>query len=129
MLVFQDELILLDHEVIHYGDFAFDFGFVFAHLFLKSVHLQSESFLNSSLAFSDSYFHQMNKFISETDRERAVHYFLACLFARVAGKSKTDYLGSFFEEKIKTALLEVFQNEKERVTIRTINTLFTEVLK
>ncbi len=129
MLVFQSELVLLDHEVIHYGDFAFDFGFVFAHLFLKSVHLKSESFLNSILAFSDSYFYEMNKLISETDQERAVHYFLGCLFARVAGKSKTDYLGSFFEEKIKSALLEIFQNEKEKVTIKTIKTLFTKVLK
>lgn len=128
MLVYQNELVLLDHEVIHYGDFAFDFGFVFAHLFLKSVHLSSTQFLADSLAFADTYFGKMDGLISETDRERAVHNFLACLFARVAGKSKTDYLGNVLEERIKIALVGIFQ-KGEVASMDTVNILYEKVQK
>lgn len=112
ILVYQNELVLLDHEVIHFGDFAFDFGFILTHLFLKSVHLKSEKFLDDSLAFAKTYFHEMKNYLFKEDQNRAMHYFLACLLARVAGKSKTDYLGSELEEKIKIALAKIILKEE-----------------
>src|SRR5439155_6949025 len=39
ILVHQGRLILLDHEVIHWGDGAFDVGFALTHLLSKANHL------------------------------------------------------------------------------------------
>src|SRR5947209_5928847 len=39
ILVHDGRLILLDHEVIHFGDGAFDIGFSMAHLLSKAHHL------------------------------------------------------------------------------------------
>jgi aminoglycoside phosphotransferase (APT) family kinase protein len=39
ILVRDRRLILIDHEVIHWGDPAFDLGFSFAHLLSKANHL------------------------------------------------------------------------------------------
>jgi 5-methylthioribose kinase len=123
ILVYQKELVLLDHEVIHFGDCAFDFGFVFTHLFLKSVHLKSEAFLENSLAFAKTYFLEMKNYLTKEDQNRAMHYFLACLLARVAGKSKTDYLGSALEEKIKNTLAKIILKE-EIPNLETVRQLF-----
>lgn len=128
ILVHQNELVLLDHEVIHFGDFAFDFGFVLTHLFLKSVFLKSEMFLEHTLAFANIYFHEMKSYLSKEDQNRAINYFLACLLARVAGKSKTDYLGIAGEEKIKNVLNDIFIND-ERLTLENIKDLFNKVVK
>jgi 5-methylthioribose kinase len=127
MLVYKNELVLLDHEVIHYGDFAFDFGFVLTHLFIKSVHLASESFLKNTIEFSNTYFKEMKNLVSIEDQERSLHYFLACLFARVAGKSKTDYLGKEKEAKIKIVLNEMFTNEDSKLNLEILKTLFKKV--
>ena len=45
VLVHQNKLILLDHEVIHWGDPAFDLGFSMTHLFSKAHHLPDERHL------------------------------------------------------------------------------------
>ena len=70
----------------------------------------------------------MKNLITEDDQARAFHYFLACLFARVAGKSKTDYLGSVLEEKIKSVLTEIFLNKIEVViTLPLIRELVNQI--
>lgn len=129
ILVHQNKLVLLDHEVIHFGDFAFDFGFVGAHLFLKSVHLKSEHFLKNLLEFSSTYFDEMQDLVTAADQTRAYHYFLACLFARVAGKSKTDYLDGALEEKLKEILIFLFKKENEIVNNNTFKILFVKALQ
>ena len=42
VLVHEDRLVLLDHEVIHLGDPAFDLGFGLTHLLSKAHHLPRE---------------------------------------------------------------------------------------
>src|SRR6476469_672492 len=39
VLIRDDRLVLLDHEVIHWGDPAFDVGFGLTHLLSKAHHL------------------------------------------------------------------------------------------
>ena len=41
ILVHEGRLVLLDHEVIHFGDPAFDIGFSMAHLFSRAHHVKS----------------------------------------------------------------------------------------
>src|SRR5260221_1216257 len=42
ILIYEDRLILLDHEVAHISDPAFDLGFSLTHLLSKAHHLQSQ---------------------------------------------------------------------------------------
>ena len=41
ILIHDNRLVLLDHEVVHFGDPAFDVGFSLTHLLSKSLHLPS----------------------------------------------------------------------------------------
>ena len=52
VLVHDDRLILLDHEVIHWGDPAFDVGFALTHLLSKAHHLPThrEAFARAAAA-------------------------------------------------------------------------------
>jgi len=127
ILVKNDQLILLDHEVIHYGDFAFDYGFSMAHLFLKGLHLESKHALKYSEIYSKVYINKMNHLLSEEDILRAQNLFLACVFARVAGKSKTNYLDLKKEKIIKKILLKWFSGKFE-ITKNINKKLLNEVL-
>jgi 5-methylthioribose kinase len=90
VLVHDGQLVLLDFEVIHWGDPAFDVGFGLTHLLSKAHHrpaLRGE-FLHVARTFWQSY-RDAGGF---ADEERAVQHTLACLLARVAGRSPLEYL-------------------------------------
>src|SRR5205823_5639992 len=57
VLVFQDALVLVDHEVIHFGDPAFDVGFSLTHLLSKAHHLPERraAFASAALEYWASY--------------------------------------------------------------------------
>ena len=102
ILVFQDKLILLDHEVIHWGDPAFDLGFGLTHLLSKAHHLSGyrNDFLAAAAHFWNSYQEALSVLPWSAALEpRAVRHTLACMLARVAGRSPLEYLGTF-EQKI-----------------------------
>ena len=122
ILIYNERLVLLDHEVIHWGDPAFDVGFALAHLLSKAHHLLPQ---RNVLRNAAKYFWRIYKngnFVERGDREQvrfehwdsrdeqmhheqpgieqwrqdlehfAVRHSLACLLARVAGKSPLEYL-------------------------------------
>jgi aminoglycoside phosphotransferase (APT) family kinase protein len=94
-LIYRDKLILLDYEVVHYGDPAFDAGFALTHFLSKAHHLPKE---RSRIANATSLF--WRTYQEEVVAQpwagrlgpRAVRHTLACLLARVAGKSPLEYL-------------------------------------
>lgn len=94
-LIYQGRLILLDYEVVHFGDPAFDVGFAMAHFFSKAHHLHNE---RSRLASAAELFWQVyREEIKHLDwagavEPRVVRHTLGCLLARVAGKSRLEYL-------------------------------------
>lgn len=95
MLVKDSKLILLDHEVMHFGDGTFDVGFFTCHLLSKANHLPNhyKGFGDGVLAFFNSYtkvFHEINKH----REERCVKHAIGCLLARVSGLSPLEYLNS-----------------------------------
>lgn len=95
ILVHQDQLILLDHEVIHWGDPAFDLGFSMTHLFSKAHHLpkQRHLFEQAILQYWRSYCDALGDTEWTSDLEsRAIRHTLGCLLARVAGRSPLEYL-------------------------------------
>lgn len=95
LLVHDGRLVLLDHEVIHFGDPAFDLGFAMTHLLSKAHHLprHRERFAEAALRFWSSYLHALGRprWLRELE-PRAVRHTAACLVARAAGRSPLEYL-------------------------------------
>jgi 5-methylthioribose kinase len=92
-LIYQGRLCLLDHEVIHWGDPAFDIGFLMAHFLSKAHHLPKyrESLIQNSRIFLDAFREEAAPSTSAWE-ERAVRHTLGCLLGRVAGRSQLEYL-------------------------------------
>ena len=93
MLVRKGRLILLDHEVIHWGDPAFDVGFALTHLLSKANHLQDEKLIEAGLRFVEIYAAEMGPvYWDENLSVMAARHTLGCMLARVAGRSPLEYL-------------------------------------
>jgi 5-methylthioribose kinase len=102
ILVYHDQLILLDHEVIHFGDPAFDLGFSLTHLLSKAHHLESSrlAFAQAAELFWRTYLRQLGQVAwSEGLEERAVRHTVGCLLARVAGRSPLEYLSTMERQR------------------------------
>jgi 5-methylthioribose kinase len=99
--------VLVDFETGHFGDPAFDVGFFLSHLLLKAVHHdgtgRSQDMLDLVTAFEQRYFKLLTRSFapewtasnddSTSEYEnRCVRHLGACMLARVAGKSRVDYL-------------------------------------
>ena len=93
MLIKEGRLVLLDHEVMHFGDPAFDVGFMLCHLLSKAIHLppRRNVLLNGVLGFWKCY-SEVNEDIAVDIEPRAVRHTIGCLLARVKGRSPHDYL-------------------------------------
>ena len=95
VLVHGDHLVLLDHEVAHFGDPAFDIGFSMTHLLSKAHHLKVHRarFEQAALRYWEVYWRkaQFDPWAAELE-ERAVRNILGCMLARVAGRSCLEYL-------------------------------------
>ena len=95
VLVHADRLVLLDHEVIHFGDPGFDLGFALTHLLSKAHHLPPHraAFAGAARRFWGVYRATAGAATWAADLEpRAVGHTLGCLLARVAGRSPLEYL-------------------------------------
>ena len=95
VLVHQGRLALLDHEVIHFGDGAFDLGFALTHL-LSKAHVLADrrrDFAEAAKTFWAAYRQTLGDVPWSADVERqAVAHTLACLLARCIGRSPLEYL-------------------------------------
>jgi 5-methylthioribose kinase len=108
ILVHEGHLVLLDHEVVHFGDPAFDLGFSLTHLLSKALHLEAHRplFLAAALQYWETY-------VTEIDsapwfagvESRATKNTAACLLARTAGRSPLEYLSDWERRKQRDAAL------------------------
>jgi tRNA A-37 threonylcarbamoyl transferase component Bud32 len=90
-------IVLLDHEVIHWGDAAFDLGFALTHLLSKAHHVRSHraAFAEAADTFWQSHQAELGDMPWRAPLEpRVVRHTLACLLARVAGRSPLEYLSA-----------------------------------
>lgn len=95
VLIYDKRLILLDYEVIHWGDPAFDVGFSLTHFLSKAHALPAyrDRFAVAARKYWSSYWQQVSGLAFAADVEHyAVRHTLACLLARVAGRSPLEYL-------------------------------------
>lgn len=107
ILVHEGRLILLDHEVIHFGDPAFDIGFSMTHLLSKAHHVRGQR-LRLAAAASDYWieYSRVRPWDSRFEA-RAVRHTLACLLARVDGRSPLEYLSPRERDAQRRAALEL----------------------
>ena len=90
ILVHEGRLVLLDHEMIHFGDPEFDVGFSMAHLLSKANHVKAAQL---ALAAAAQYFWEVYlECGSLAEENRSVRHSLGCLLAGVAGRSPPEYL-------------------------------------
>src|SRR5690606_35296251 len=115
ILIHQNRLILLDHEVIHFGDPAFDLGFSLTHL-LSKAHYRANR--RSEFAEAARLYWQVYADATGTVGEieaRAVRHTLACLLARVKGRSPLEYLSDEARERQQTAVLPLMQTPPQTI--------------
>jgi len=98
LLVWPGHVMLIDFEVGHYGDPAFDLGFFLSHLVLKSIwsgRRQAE-YCQLAAEFWRAYHERLAATISAAEltalEERMLSNLAGCLLARIDGKSPVDYL-------------------------------------
>jgi 5-methylthioribose kinase len=87
LFAYPDRVLMIDFEVAHWGDPAFDAAFCLTHLLLKVIHFpdQRREYLGAARAFAEGY-------AGGTETERHTVRELGCLLlARIDGKSKKDY--------------------------------------
>lgn len=98
LLVYDGGLMMIDFEVGHYGDGAFDLGFFLSHLVLKAVKAAPnfQPYLQLTDVFWSAYTAVLSEKASPAEIEsliaRAIQNFAGCALARIDGKSKVDYL-------------------------------------
>lgn len=97
LLVWPQALMLIDFEVGHYGDPAFDLGFFLTHLVLKTLRNEQRhaEYLQLATDFWETYRATLEGPIGPTEWQaleaRAQFHLAGCLLARVDGKSRVDY--------------------------------------
>jgi aminoglycoside phosphotransferase (APT) family kinase protein len=112
VLIHKRRLVLLDHEVIHFGDPAFDVGFSLTHFLSKAHHLPR--FRRALAAAAGDYWRTYKDclgrlpWVAELE-SRAVRHTLACLLARVAGRSRLEYLDEEERARQRKAVLEMMR--------------------
>jgi thiamine kinase-like enzyme len=112
VLVHDGRLVLLDHEVAHFGDPAFDVGFSTAHLLSKANHLRAfrGSFVHAAEESWRGYRREIEPTaLGDALESRAVAHTLACLLARVEGRSPLEYLGDDARQRQRDAVLALME--------------------
>ena len=129
VLIHDGRLILLDHEVIHFGDPAFDLGFGLTHLLSKAHHVPSRrtDFARAAHSLWNSYSEALDDVPWQDVLEaRVVRHALGCLLARVAGRSPLEYLSAEERARQRTAVVAVMH--KPPATVRGLIDAFVTLL-
>jgi 5-methylthioribose kinase len=118
VIIHGERLVLLDFEVVHFGDPAFDLGFALTHFLSKARHLNSirPVLLFAALRFWESYRSAAPALGSLPGLEsRAVSHALACLLARVDGRSPLEYLTEIQRREQRNAVLAAIHDPPQTV--------------
>ncbi len=90
----RGELFLIDFEVVHWGDPAFDAGFLLNHLFLKALH--QPQFAPLYFAAAREFWKALGSdFEPQVEREferMTLRHLGALMLARIDGKSPVEYI-------------------------------------
>ncbi len=118
ILIHQGRLVLLDHEVIHFGDPAFDLGFSLTHLLSKAHHVAPlrAAFAAAAEEYWATYRRDLGDLPwADALEPRAVRHTLGCLLARVAGRSQLEYLREDERRRQREAVARLMQSPPDTV--------------
>jgi 5-methylthioribose kinase len=117
-LIYRGKLLLLDYEVVHFGDPGFDVGFALTHFLSKANHLRSarDRIGAAAALFWDVYRREIDSVEwAQTLEPRAIRHTLGCLLARVVGKSRLEYLTHQEAERQQEVVLQLIVNPSTSV--------------
>jgi 5-methylthioribose kinase len=120
VLVYQKKLILLDHEVIHFGDPCFDIGFSMTHFLSKAHHLpkHKQRFREAAHSYWSRYAEKtINQPWAKDIEKYAVFHTLGCLLARVAGRSPLEYLKPEIRQIQQNVVVDLIRDSNCRIDI------------
>jgi aminoglycoside phosphotransferase (APT) family kinase protein len=112
VLLHAERMVLLDHEVAHFGDPAFDIGFAMAH-FLSKGHHVSTDFFEAARLFWRSYSSGWSPY--RGFEQRCARHSIACTLARVCGRSPLEYLDAAERSRQREAAFAVLAAAPEGV--------------
>ncbi len=118
VLVHAGQLVILDYEVVHWGDPAFDLGFGLTHLLSKAHHVRGRraDFGRAASQFFRAYLESLGDVPWANGVEpHAVRHTLGCLLARAQGRSPLEYLDLAARERQRDAVLAVIPRMPVRV--------------
>ena len=111
ILVHADTLVLIDHEVAHVGDPAFDVGFALTHLLSKAHALPAHR--GTFIAAASRFWRRYEAGLADVPwrgpalEARSVRHALGCLLARVAGRSPLEYLDADARRRQRNAVIRL----------------------
>jgi tRNA A-37 threonylcarbamoyl transferase component Bud32 len=116
-LLYRGKLVLLDYEVVHYGDPAFDVGFALTHFLSKANHMieKRDRLTTAAAQFWRVYFKEVAPLGWDALEPRIVRHILGCLLARVAGKSPLEYLTAEEAARQRSLTLLLMKNPPNKV--------------
>lgn len=118
ILVHDGRLVLLDHEVIHFGDPTFDLGFSLTHFLSKAHHLPEwrATFAEAIRRYWEGYRSIVADEPWVDDLEgRAVRKTLGVLLARVRGRSPLEYLDQAERDRQAAVVIALMADPPESV--------------
>jgi 5-methylthioribose kinase len=94
MLVQGKNIFLIDFEVVHWGDPAFDAGFLLNHLFLKAFHQPRlcRLYFAAGREFWKELLRGTEKAALGDFENMTLHHLGALMLARIDGKSPVEYI-------------------------------------
>ncbi len=119
ILIHQQEIFLLDFEVVHYGDPAFDAAFFMNHLFLKAVYRANHSvqFLNLLKIFWSAYQADLPERDFQALEQNTVLQLGCLMLARIDGKSPAEYLQDADQKNfIRFAAKEILKRRVQQIS-------------
>lgn len=98
LLLPDGRLWIIDAEVAHYGNHAFDIAFCLTHLILKSLHLKSPSHLREAKSFWRHYWKESEELGQQNFTVRVL---AGLMLARIDGKSPVEYLAEDVRSRVR----------------------------
>lgn len=104
IMVKNDRVVLLDHEVAWFGDPAFDLAFFLNHLYLKMLYhfKRTGGIQDLTKIVWTTYFAQMGENILQKMQSRTIRLLLMMMLARIDGKSPVEYLDNDQQEFVRS---------------------------
>jgi aminoglycoside phosphotransferase (APT) family kinase protein len=118
MLVSDGRIFLIDFEVIHWGDPAFDTGFLLNHLFLKSFHRPqyADAYFAAAREFWKTLDGEIPGFVNRGFETLTLRHVGGLMLARIDGKSPVEYIREDdVKARVRQAAREILREQPQRL--------------